>query len=399
MLAPLDFELDALLTSDPGWDRATLADLVCDAQRVRARFDVWLAQVTRRADLAQAGLADGARTVAGLVADRTGEDPRKVRADLARGRRLADLDLVEAAVIAGELPGTFAEMICGLYRDRHLRPLVIEHQAHLVELASIIRAGGGDTTEYRRVLLYWVNAVDPDGKLPAEQERRRGVSLRQLPDGTWRLTGDLTAEAGASLSAAIGQRADHHGAAALERLRQDQPAATMSDLDTTETQRRHDALIELTHAGAHAKGVARPITFLVMSQAVADAAIAQLDDPTVTVPLDSSSVDGRCELIDGTPLHPHTALRILATSTLHRLVLEAPSRILDLGRSARGFPPYLRNALLVAHRGRCVGRGCDAAWWRLQGDHIAPWRSGGATATHNGQNACGPDNRWRNQHE
>lgn len=58
-----------------------------------------------------------------------------------------------------------------------------------------------------------------------------------------------------------------------------------------------------------------------------------------------------------------------------RLVLDAESRIVDLGRTTRGFPTYLKNAGLAAARGRCSTDGCTAPF------RLAPSRSRDALAS------------------
>jgi hypothetical protein len=110
---------------------------------------------------------------------------------------------------------------------------------------------------------------------------------------------------------------------------------------------------------------------------------------------DPDDPDGRCELIDGTPIHPHYALALLATATLRRLILSADGEILDLGRGVRCYPRHLKDAMLVVAKGRCQTPGCDAPLWWLQADHLLSWHHLGPTATRNGQILCGPHNRQK----
>jgi hypothetical protein len=105
--------------------------------------------------------------------------------------------------------------------------------------------------------------------------------------------------------------------------------------------------------------------------------------------------DQRCELNDGTPIHPHYGLAALTTATLRRLILGAGSESLDLGQPVRTFPQHLKQALLILARGRCQQPGCDAPLAWLQADHLIPWSRGGPTAINNGQILCDPHNKTK----
>ncbi len=106
----------------------------------------------------------------------------------------------------------------------------------------------------------------------------------------------------------------------------------------------------------------------------------------------------RCELIDGTPLHPNQVLALLGVATIRRLVLDTDSEILDIGRASRKFPQYMKDAMLAAQRGQCSEHGCDARPSWLHADHIIPWtpndpwQPAGRTATRNLQMLCGSAN-------
>ena len=109
------------------------------------------------------------------------------------------------------------------------------------------------------------------------------------------------------------------------------------------------------------------------------------DEPVVADRVDPNR---RCELVDGTPVHPTVALALALTGDVRRLVLSADGEILDLGRTVRLFPARLAAAIRAQHRGRCAHHGCDEPLHRLQIDHILPWALHGPTATHNGRPLC-----------
>jgi hypothetical protein len=147
-----------------------------------------------------------------------------------------------------------------------------------------------------------------------------------------------------------------------------------------------------------------PLGNIVMSLKVAEWALNTLNggDPGDHVPVHPTDVDGRCELIDGTPIHPFLAVHALglinADGTanpinLRRYVMEADGRILDISVNARIFPEWMRTGALVQSRGHCETHGCDAPHHWLQMDHVDPVDNGGQTNFNNVEPRCGPDNQ------
>ena len=129
---------------------------------------------------------------------------------------------------------------------------------------------------------------------------------------------------------------------------------------------------------------------------VAEDTLARLDEPSFEpLPVAWNDIDGRCELIDGTPIHPNYALAVMGVATFRRQIMDAKGRILDVSHNARLFPKWMKNALLIRSRGRCDTLGCDAPFPWLQADHIKPHSRGGPTQLDNGQILCDPDNKHK----
>ena len=107
---------------------------------------------------------------------------------------------------------------------------------------------------------------------------------------------------------------------------------------------------------AHHNGTQpEPLINIVMSHKVAEETLARLDKPSFEpLPVAWNDIDGRCELIDGTPIHPNYALAVNG-----RRHLPSPnhgrqqSQILDVSHNVRLFPKWMKNALLIRSRGRC----------------------------------------------
>ena len=63
---------------------------------------------------------------------------------------------------------------------------------------------------------------------------------------------------------------------------------------------------------------------------------------------------GRCELIDGTPIHPKYALVLMMQARIRRQVLGAKDVTLNASYETRLFPDWMQHIRLVESRGQCV---------------------------------------------
>jgi hypothetical protein len=259
--------------------------------------------------------------------------------------------------------------------------------------------------EFLEVLRYWVLAADPDGEEPKDQARKRHCTAKKLDDGMVKGAFLLDPLAGSGLLNALDQEVERLKREAVERG--DEPGPD----HPTPSQLRLDALVRLAMRGAQrADGsTPGPLVHIVMSEKVAEDTLARIAagdhaelearsmliglglDPD-RIPVAHGDVDGRCELIDGTPVHPRLAAAALPTGVLRRLVFLSGSERVDLGRSVRSFPRHLKDALLALSRGRCDVSGCDAPLSWLEADHILPWSREKPTAISNGGVKCRPHN-------
>jgi hypothetical protein len=237
---------------------------------------------------------------------------------------------------------------------------------------------------------YWLSYVDPDGAEPKDQIDAAGLRLRTGRGGRCRLEADLDAVSGQALTTMV----DHEA----NKLRAIDKA---NGVERTEAARRLAALLQLATRGFQRPDgtVPVPLINIVMSLEVAEWARKQIIDPSPgPVPVDPNHVDGRCEFIDGTPVHP---LLVAAVCGFHRFgpldlrryVFEADSRLLDVSVSARSFPEWMRTAHHVQSRGACDTPGCDAPFRWLNIDHVDPVNNGGSTEFWNGQPQCEADNQ------
>lgn len=358
------------------------------AQRIRAKADALLTEAAVSAHEAAVQIGSGLWTMASHVAAETGADPAVVGADKNLGVWLRSFPLLARAAAEGSLTRRHLQVIRANDNPRTHQPLV-EAQGFLIEIAA------ESWRDFIEALRYWVIAADPDGEEPREQVDQRGVSAKRQADGTVKGSFVLDPIEGTALLNGLSQESD--------RLwRSDQEAG----VDRSTRQRFADALVNLVGRGARRKNgsVPAPLIHLVMSpQVAADALIRlaceQAGEPLPAgidpwrLPVAHGDLDARCELVDGTPIHPRLAAAYLGIAELRRLVMAADGEILDLGMKVRCYPRHLKDAILAAARGRCAESGCDAPLTWLQADHDMPFSRHGPTATRNGKARCDPHNK------
>ena len=362
-----------------------LAERACVLERLSARFEALRSSTLAAASDAVEGPGAfkelGFRHAIDFVADSTKVDPRQLRRLTALGRWLIDFPLFAQA---------FAD---GVLTDRHVRELheLDNHRVHhqLVESQELLLAAARDCdfSDFANVLAYWLNGADPDGCEPAEEIAKTTCSYRKHIDGS--VTGRF------SFDALTGQAFRRLLDVEAQRLfRSD----TEAGVTRRPTQRQGSALVNLMVRGSHSGGASTitPLINIVMGQDLAETIITQLaDGAEVLVEPDHVDINRRCELDDGTPIHPKLAATALAVGRFRRIIFDSDSRPIDVAAKTRLFPPWMRQVLLIRARGRCQIPGCDAPFAWLQADHITPHSRGGPTKLSNGQILCDPHNKWK----
>jgi hypothetical protein len=358
-------------------------------QGLRARLDALVCRGLAEVD--PASIPDtasgiGNTSVSAAVAGRAGVNPRRCRADANLGRWLVDYPVLGEAFGAGRMSRDHVAVIRRVENPR-TRAHLGEAQEEFVEWAESL-----SWVEFTHAVRYWELAADPDGDEPRDQHDTRSCDYRTDADGTVTGRFRLDPVAGAAFTTAMGK--------IEQRLwRHDQETGSLR----TVTQRRADAFIELLTGGASG-----PLVHVIMGEHVINdlftrgagtgcdgGAGGRPDGPGESWPIRYDDPLGRCELIDGTPLHPHHAAAVMTVARFRRLVLGPDGEILDHGRTTRTYPPQLKQVLLVKARGRCQHPGCDAPITWLEADHLIPWNRAGPTNTTNGQILCGPHNKLK----
>jgi hypothetical protein len=229
--------------------------------------------------------------------------------------------------------------------------------------------------ELRAVVAYWRQRVDAARAAVDEEIRyeQRGLYVSPLLDGMVRVDGDLDPETGQVLMTALAAVCD-----ADARSRRDDP-----DLRSP-AQRRADALGEVCRQWLDAP--TRPTV--------------GGERPHLVITMDLESLEARagrrCELTDAGVVPGEAARRLACDADVTRVIVDARSEPLDVGRRTKVVPPSLRRAVIVRDGG-CRFPGCERPPGWCDAHHVEHWADGGATSLKNLVLLCRPHHRLIHQ--
>lgn len=312
-------------------------------------------------DTREAYGADGAVTAASWVRARIGCNPGAAAAQVTAARRLRQLPEVSAALSDGRI--SWAHVVEITRAAIPARMATIQAAEHtLVELAE-----HAQPRDVRRAVALLRDVADPDGSDPTDgdgdgdggdgRDLRRGAWLTPGIDGLWELQATLDTLAGEAL------------AAALDALCRPDPADTADR--RSPAQRRADAIGQLAsdwldRGDAPTRHGAKP-------HVVATIDLGQW--------LDQDAQDevraGRLRFTGDVPAEVIRRL-VDADPKLTAVLMLGPWRVVNVGRTMRSLPAWLRAILQTVHR-TCRGPDCDrpAVWG--QAHHLHGWADGGHT--------------------
>ena len=366
--AVLATNLDSLSVSE-------LLDQACQLQILSARINTARAATLAAADSASEapgvlrGL--GFRTASQVVAAETGAPAREIHTAARTGRWLDQFPVFAQAAADGVLTLRHLRELKSLDKLQR-RDALISSQDELVAAAR-----DHDFVEFTNRLTVWlINHTTSDEV--TEQVKKTSCTWNTNTDGSIDGRFHLDPLSAVAVGTALGDE--------MRRLfRQQSEGPGKAD---TINRRRGQALVGLIVGGAEAPGSATttPLVNLVIGQKILENFLERFLDPeTPAVDIDRDDPDYRCERIDGTAIHPDLAFVATAVAEFERIVLDTESRPIDISVKARGFPDWMKRALLITARGRCRTRGCDAPYHWLQVDHVHPHSKGGPTSLANGR--------------
>ena len=179
--------------------------------------------------------------------------------------------------------------------------------------------------------------------------------------------------------------------------------ATVDQFPRTPPQRRADALAQIFRRAAAAPPGAtspEPLVDIVIDQQTFEDELRRIAGQRVQC--DPARAGERlCQTVTGDRLHPSDAVAAALIGHVRRVVVDAASTVIDLGRKRRMFTGSAREAAVlqavIRARGRagCLWDGCDSPPHRLQTDHDRPWHDLGSTDIVNSTRPCGHHNRLK----
>ena len=311
----------------------------------------------------------------------------------------------------------------------HVRSLARVHanprvrHAMAAKQEAFLREARADHKSFEQRIQNWMRLTDEDGPTPANQRAHedRNVRIDQNFDLTWSLIGEFASQQGLQLSEIFDRYVEAETLADWEKARAEYgDAATVDHLPRTIRQRRADALWQVFIDAAANPNSAVPPDFvhnIVWDADTFEELVEQVLGPHDTqsdgtdsnnadfgdysnAPADEANLfDGIdpdsmvCETIDGTPLEPTEAIINATVSKIRRVVVDAPSEKVDLGK-ARFFTGAARHAVKLKSS-CCIWPGCTVPTSRCEADHLVEHSKDGRTNPGNGAPLCGKHNRHK----
>ncbi|MEX0826669.1 MAG: DUF222 domain-containing protein [Acidimicrobiia bacterium] len=314
--------------------------------RAEAERLAWIGELVASGAYAEAGYL----APLNLLVDRLGVSVGMAQRWISLARSLAEMPVVRGAFGRGELDEPRVRLLAAA---REANPVLFaEAEQVLVDSFS-----GLSMAEFREGVDLWRQNADLDAaEADAEHLRqRRFLNVSPMLDGLVRVDGQLDPVAGETVLTALRSIADPQ------------------QLDPTDTrspgQRRADALTQL--CADHLADGDSPISGGFRPQVTVVAPLAALQ-----------GLSGGGHLEDCGVISPETLRRIACDAAITRLVVDPDGMPLDVGRTTRVIPPWIRVALNARDQG-CVIPGCQSRPRYCDAHHVVHWLHGGDTKTEN----------------
>ena len=317
-------------------------------QALDEQYLAWLEEVAHL-DAIAAYRRDGYTSTTAFMVHRCGVTVGDAHRDVALARTLGDVPHATTALRAGAISLAQLRLLADMAR-RHPAEFT-DAEPHLTETVT-----GLTPQETARALAYWSQSVCGPDDLPDEPEPSTMFFSR-------------TTGGDADIAGRLDENDADVVAAALDAL---MTADVRSEPDVglgrrTPSQRRADALVELALRFLHS----------------GDGPTRHGQRPHVSVVVDHDvltlrDVGGTCETTHGHVIHPHTARRYACHSHVTRIVRDADSDVVDVGRTHRTVTAAQWKALAVRDR-HCSFPGCSRPPDWCDAHHREHWADGGAT--------------------
>lgn len=334
---------------------------------VSRRLDHVRDSVAGHIDATGAHGVDGHKTAKAALVHINRVPGAEAHGSLQTARALRRMPEVEAAYAAGKIPTASVRAIARVASNPRVEDLVDDVVDHIFATQAC-EASHDDLATFVRD---WERFADADGAAQHRDHthRRRNASLvRNDLAAAWHLRGELGDLEGASMSEVLA--AYEHAEWLADReaaIAEHGPDATPDQFPRTPAQRRADAVVAIFRRAAATPGDAQP------------------PEPLVNIVVDQETLEAE----------------LARAGHVRRVVIDAASNVIDLGRRRRCFTGSSRDAALlqtaIRDRGgtRCFWADCNSPPQWMQVDHDQTWRALGPSDVANSQTACGYHNRLK----
>ncbi len=342
----------------------------------------------------------------------------------------------QVSKMSATLPDVMEAYRGGTVGTGHIQSLAQVHANPRVRNAMVSRQQAflneahSDHDTFEKRIQQWKRLTDEDGPTPPNQKHHedRNARVDQDFDLAFHLVASFACQQGLQISEIFDKYVEAEALADWEKARAEHgDAATRDDLPRTIQQRRADALWQIfidaadnpnsavppdfvhnivwdpttfEHMAAKVMGEhADPDQFGGVGDATPDAATMPSDIGACGDEIEQSLFDGIdpddmvCRTIDGTPVEPTEAFLSALISKIRRVVVNAPSDRVDLGK-ARFFVGAARHAVKLKAT-HCIWPGCSVPSSACQADHLTEHSKHGRTNPENGAPLCGKHNRLK----
>ncbi|WP_051470537.1 HNH endonuclease signature motif containing protein [Arthrobacter sp. 35/47] len=310
------------------------------------------------------------------------------------------LPVLADASRAGCLSMRASTMICDAVE--HVRPVAAPHQLEAMEQHLTRQAIESDEDTLRVLSRRWESTLDQDGQEPTEKilRARQGVFLRGRRNGLHFLEIGATDEQFEHLSTVMNTATNPRVTTPTGDGRDSQ-----NPLDEPQPTRAQNLLMGLVSAcrialagdGLPASGGHRPQVMVTINyrdliddlEKAGNARNAGHDEETGHAghARHAGHAGHAGHAVFAHQLSARSIRKLACDADIIPIVLGGEGQILDLGRTRRLFPAYLRRALVARDKG-CAFPDCTVPATWCEAHHIIPWAIGGTTSLSDGVLVC-----------
>ncbi len=390
-------------------DAAALSDELLTKELLAAEEDLAVIAARRAVLLAEvSNRHQGIPTEGAVGPFASPSASRWLAASTRRSQRSAG-GVVNDALRLQLLPAVHEAFLNAQIRDHHVREIltafnkdrdtVIAAEETIVEWA--ITYEWAEFVRRLRALLTLMDDADPADEALRRFERRgvRFIQLDSLVTMDVSTTPEVRAMFEAAINPLVAKLRDQDWAELVAAYGDD---ASWDKAVRNDTQRRHDALVQLVVSGAKQLDPDGAFTVNVVMdhetfERETERLVALDEEQPEPMDLDAALAAAesyRCSSLRGTSLASNLAMQMAITGHIRRVVITAPDAKVDVSKSRRFVRGLQRLGVRICHP-RCVEPGCDAPSVDCEMDHVLPSSQGGQTETINAAPRCRWCHRWK----